>query len=1791
MVDYVQIDDQPEYFNVTDESGAQHRFLFTGWGSGDYIFIPMPTSSVETNDAIAKLEWDNGHLKYTGKYGNVINFENSGVYRSNYKDRKDRSGHEIHNYYRATSVMDRTGTGLTYSYSGLTTIPSRIASTSNPNQCISISTQATAATYIFEGVLLPTYVISSITDPKGNVWSFSYITREIHDGNTVAEDGGVIPLLEKVVRPDNSVIKYTYDLETEADTRSWLSDGDKVLNLHCDLNSIRSPLLSDGDSTPGCTFIYEMDHTKYDCSADHGYYIKTGIPRVVSCVNLPNGASSYFLNKSYSAVKRDVMGAISMAPGAKKGSEIIDAEGNITIYSFTNPVPVEAKLDEKLGFAKSSYPTKIFYCGMTITHCLPDGTPMSIPTTTGVNNGIESYSFDIQANMALSAVTDLSGNTTTYTHSESIVYPSVNPLQSLFQMNLGIYYDDPSSQTTDAGTKSFAYGVWRVMSQSVDELGRQTVNTLDAKGRRLDETISYGGTVLKETAFTYGSSSYPGVVTEKRVKRHGSDPAWVKDLVTSYTLDNAGNILTETLDSDAGGLRLTTQHTYDNNNNKTSTIDPNGNCTSFDYNCLNRLIKTTYADGSYKTYGYDNHGNKTCEVDEDGHETDHVYDTMDRLLQTRRLMGNGPSILTQFGYNNVNSKTFTTDPNGNVTQIIYDCIQRPTDVIAAVGSPVSGTTHLEYGVNSGASAFDISTFKPTRLTDPRGIVTEVAYDPLYHPVSRTVYYSGNNVSTTTTAYDAVGNPISQVDPVGNLTVTAYDGLNRPVQVSYHGQNQVGGNVLATTGTSYTTTELKWQATDELGRVTQTQYDGAARPVEVILPAVDDGSGNMANPVMQNLYDSAGNVIGVINPLGYQTDYGFNNRNRKIWEQSPQVTDAETGTSVRPLTQWSYDNVGNQVQMIDPKGATTDTSYDNANRPVLVLGPEVADPSNSGGTARPATNTFYDANGNVTYLEDPNGNWTCNRYDALNRLSSTTSGAATQGGSGITVSYEYDLVGNRTKVTDGNSHATLLEYDGLNRNTKVTDAAGLATIFGYDAMDKISRTDANGVLTQYTYDYRHRLLTVTYPADRPNLSAGNRVYTYDLVGNILGVSEPGKAGKADVAYLYDALNRQIAETSGTNAISESGCVVNGVAVVSGVYSYDLAGNRLSALYLGDTVAIAYSYDALNRLTGITENGRNSAYGYDKAGNLVRKTLPNGDVESMTYDLAKRLTWEASDSSTGERQYGYTYSHDLAGNLTGILESDLAPYNQTQTFTYDRNTRLTDETSTAFGAKHYTYDDGNNRTSFTDPATGALVSCSYNALNQIVGTNSSDGKIVTFGYDANGNRTTRTSAGVVNQYSYDGENRLIGVTSGSDGKVYSYTYDYRTRRVERVENGLSTKVIFSGGLSVKEYDNGSTYASVEYIRGHEMGGGIGGILYSNRGGALSFDHYNIRGDVVATTAASGAKTWQGWYDAFGTHTHEKGTAPQDRQRANTKEEDPTGLLNEGFRYRDLETGVFITKDPIGNSLMMPKEKWVVDGQEVSEREYEAALEPGVPQAGDGPTKTAKDSSQEADAHVADSENGAGQKGHFHTAAAGAPNLYTYVNDNPWTFFDPEGLYEEIAGRVTGYGAGKDNAYKGNPNGGSAVAWAPADRPRINHNAQAHLGTGTFNDPTSIAVHPDLLKGSAPLGSMVYVEGQNGKVSGWFRVEDSHAKFTKNKKGEKVPIPTNSFDMWSGKSTSRERGKLDSNDYTSTTMHVYGPGENVPADMKSRGPSSTWTNYYKAHTTKKNPPPPKPPERKQN
>lgn len=233
--------------------------------------------------------------------------------------------------------------------------------------------------------------------------------------------------------------------------------------------------------------------------------------------------------------------------------------------------------------------------------------------------------------------------------------------------------------------------------------------------------------------------------------------------------------------------------------------------------------------------------------------------------------------------------------------------------------------------------------------------------------------------------------------------------------------------------------------------------------------------------------------------------------------------------------------------------------------------------------------------------------------------------------------------------------------------------------------------------------------------------------------------------------------------------------------------------------------------------------------------------------------------------------------------------------------------------------YDYDAANNRKHKT--VGGVTATYNYNTLNQLTGWTDTAGKSASYTYDFSGNRTTRTVGTLTDSYGYDVDNRLVRLTKNTAGGTtgsYAYVYDHRTRRVSRTEGSVTTKVVFSGGTSVQEYTGaGAGVLTVDYVRGSDWGGGVGGILYSMRGAAHdtpSFAHYNRREDVTARTDGAGAITYQASYEAGGTRTAEFG-ATQDRQKANTKEEDPTGLLNEGQRYRDLETDTFITRDPAG------------------------------------------------------------------------------------------------------------------------------------------------------------------------------------------------------------------------------------------------------------------------------------
>ena len=244
-------------------------------------------------------------------------------------------------------------------------------------------------------------------------------------------------------------------------------------------------------------------------------------------------------------------------------------------------------------------------------------------------------------------------------------------------------------------------------------------------------------------------------------------------------------------------------------------------------------------------------------------------------------------------------------------------------------------------------------------------------------------------------------------------------------------------------------------------------------------------------------------------------------------------------------------------------------------------------------------------------------------------------------------------------------------------------------------------------------------------------------------------------------------------------------------------------------------------------------------------------------------------------------------------------------------------------------------------------------------------------------------------------------------------------------------MAPSLVFSGGTSVQEYTGAPGGApAVEYVRGSDYGGGVGGILYTIRSGTPSYTHENKRGDVVAKTDGSGNLTFQDQYDGNGSQIATSGST-LDRQKDNSKDVDPWGGINDGDRYSVIEgepsgLRVFLTRDPMGTELMMGDDYWMINGRKV----YKTTSGESSATAASQRMAVTKDQNKGAAPTISASAvaNGddAGDSKFYervHVPGIAEPNLYAYCGQNPWTRFDPLGLdWIEYNGQQTTYYGGK-------------------------------------------------------------------------------------------------------------------------------------------------------------------------
>lgn len=289
------------------------------------------------------------------------------------------------------------------------------------------------------------------------------------------------------------------------------------------------------------------------------------------------------------------------------------------------------------------------------------------------------------------------------------------------------------------------------------------------------------------------------------------------------------------------------------------------------------------------------------------------------------------------------------------------------------------------------------------------------------------------------------------------------------------------------------------------------------------------------------------------------------------------------TRIDPLNRteiYVYDPNGNLTQFTDRKGQLATFTYDSLNRRVQAA---YADASR--------IEFVYDAVGRLVQMNDSTSGPIELTYDNLDRLIQEITGQGM-------VRYSYDVVGRRTSMTLNGQTPVTYDYDAASRITQVAQGSQVISL-GYDATGRRTALSyPNGTSTNYTYDPANRLTRILHQGTAAVIE--DLTYTYDAAGNRIsfGKSGPQAALPQPVQAAYDAANQQIQFNFDSPNLT-----------------YDANGNLTSQTDAGGTTT--YTWDARNRLVGISGPSLSAGFIYDALGRRASKTV-NGVQTEYQYD---------------------------------------------------------------------------------------------------------------------------------------------------------------------------------------------------------------------------------------------------------------------------------------------------------------------------------------------------------------------------------------------------------------------------------------------------------------------------------------------------------------------------------------------------------------------------------------------
>lgn len=910
----------------------------------------------------------------------------------------------------------------------------------------------------------------------------------------------------------------------------------------------------------------------------------------------------------------------------------------------------------------------------------------------------------------------------------------------------------------------------------------------DAYGRRVGMTLPLGNVWTYAYDLNDNLTDVFGPLTYHETFTYDADDRLVSEedadgAVTQYRYDERGRLV-ET----QNGVLESTFFTYGEMNELASVTNARDAVTTYNHDANYRVVQVNMPEGVMMQYVYDGLGNMVVQIDGEGRLTVREYDGLSRMTSEIRNFVDGvpanadTNVETGFDYDYRDNLTRIINPLNNELEFAYDELGR----LIQSENEENEATDYEYDENGNLIL--------TRYPEENTVRTE------YNGRNQPQYVWDGEAFRTELVYDGNGNLQAVIAPDGLEMRYEYNELDQQVlrTENYDLGFGLSSDINVTTAFNYSLAGDLEEVVDGEDYVFTYEYDLAHRLVGETNP---EGT-------IEYAYDDVGNLIRRTDGNGHEWDYEYDLLDRLTTTFNPEDHRFD----------YEYDLVSNLVAVTDARRNTTTTEFDGLNRPISILNP-----------LNYQTLFDYDAVGNLLALTDGNGHVTDYAYDRAQRMLERVDAE------GYRTEYDYDdngrLVLQRIPFADASQ--TVEEqfgYDGRDLRIAYTNGEGEVTAYAYNSVGLLeTMTENDTVVTLYGYDGLRRLngVTLNYAPTEDPLDDWNvaYVYGYDRVGNLVSTIDPlGREtvfdynGLGSLEYERNPINDEWfydydpvqnltyrrdgneAETFYTYFDDDQLQLIDYENDADVVYTYD-PNNNAETMQDGLGVT-AWQYDGLNRVTDVRDSlGREVGYTYD-ALNRESVTYPDGRLVSYAYldnDWMETVTDGVAQVST--------YAYDEAGRMVGVDH----PNNTFSTRSYDRAHRLVtlenyQDGGDVLSAFSYLYDPVGQRTQATqtfgwrNPET-VVEDYSYDGIRRLVGVTDSEEVVTTYGYDRASNRTLwetnddpfgqSPQDGFTATYAYNEANQLLTAdierTPAAQSELVLYSYDGNGNRIDRLVEG--------------------------------------------------------------------------------------------------------------------------------------------------------------------------------------------------------------------------------------------------------------------------------------------------------------------------------------------------------------------------------------------------------------------